>query len=117
MGILAISAGIAIYNSTLDKDSRWIQVELDMDRLKDIQEQVDNGHMVDWLKPEGGAMNFAYQYLELQSMYIDKVENQEGEATVLMSTSKGKLEMKLKQPLKTEYGIWTVYSYRWKNHK
>lgn len=117
LGVLIISAGIIFYNTTLDKDSRWIEVELDMDRLNNIQEQVDEGHMVDWLKPQGGAMNFAYQHLQLKSMNIESVENHDNESTVLMSTSKGKLEMKLKQPVKTDFGIWTVYTYRWRNYK
>lgn len=93
----------------------WIDISLDYKEIEKMQSETDQGHKVGRLSPDGTALDFIHISLGLHVLSIEKVEkSDDGNASVILSTSKGIIETYLQQPnRKGPGGIWVVKKYRW----
>jgi hypothetical protein len=103
-------------NDHLDSEGEeWIDISLDYKEIEKIQSETKQGHKVARLSPDGTALDFIHISLGLHVLGFEKVEkSDDGNASVILSTSKGIIETYLEQPnRKAPGGIWVVKKYRW----
>ena len=104
------------YNITSKNNNKeWIDISLDYKEIEKMQSETDQGHKVGRLNPEDVAMDFVDRSLGIGILGIKKFEkSDDGNASVILSTSKGIIETTLEQPnRKDSGGIWVVKKYRW----
>ena len=104
-------------NSQGDGDAKgqWIDVPLDPDQARKLQEKVDNGHRVGLMDPSQVALEFLDRYLKAKSARSEVVETREEGIRVERHTLEdGRVvELRLVQPVRKDAtGIWVVENYR-----
>lgn len=110
----AKSSGVPKYS---DKKYKWISSNKTYDKLKTIQDLVDNGHTPKYLIPQETAMDFIFEDLHLTAPFnrIEKEESADNKAVIYtFHLNDGRLlQLFLDQPVKQgSGGIWYVEKYR-----
>ncbi len=95
--------------------NKWINVPIDLKKVKLTQIEVDNGHRPGLLDPEQVASDFLYNQLGIKDkmLSIQLESKKNGEANCLIVYQNGiKVKLNLVQPLrKGPTGIWAVKRY------
>lgn len=97
------------------KGEEWLYISMDYKEIEKMQSETAQGHQVGRLNPEDVAMDFVDRSLGIGILVIKKVEKSDGgNASIILSTSKGIIETYLEKPnRKDPGGIWVVKKYRW----
>lgn len=117
VAVLSVFGAVIAKNafSPESTNEKWVIVEQNYQELQQLQSEVDQGHKVDRLSPEGAALDFATNSLGLKDLSLLGIRKSDnGYVTVALSTSKGEIQIRVNQPLKSDFGIWAVKEYRWK---
>ena len=100
----------------LTENVPWISVNYDLNKVQQLQKDVDNGHQPGLMDPEQTAWDFAHSDLKVEKIMKSELKTEkDGTETVIITTGDERmLEVQLVQLTeKGIHGIWTIIRYRY----
>ncbi|UFJ42842.1 hypothetical protein LOK74_10255 [Brevibacillus humidisoli] len=98
-----------------EEENKWKQVAIDEEEIQQLQHEVDNGHVPDWLDPHYVAKLFVSKQLDVKDPTLQEVETEANDQKLFRTTLQdgSTVEISLIQPVKKDStGIWAVQQYR-----
>ena len=100
----------------LTENVPWTSVNYDINKVQQLQKDVDNGHQPGLMDPEQVSWDFAHSDLKVEKIMKSELKAEKnGTKTVIITTGVERmLEVQLVQLAeKGIHGIWTVIRYRY----
>ncbi len=114
--VLTFLLGGCVSPQRLESDKNWIDVAVNQEEARWLQEQVDNGHRPGLLDTMQVAREFVYYHLEMRGEVTETEvirKTREGEYFCITYEEGQIVELFLVQPVRQEpTGIWIVTRYR-----